>query len=74
MAFLRDLRRVLEEEQDLTPERVCKILAERWGGERPYIARRVERQQIDPLDTPKTVARKHGVSRSTAYNWVKMWR
>jgi hypothetical protein len=55
---------------DKVVEAICSAAA----GEAVYIPRRPARPSIEPSDTPTAVARKHNVSRSTAYNWVNRWR
>lgn len=75
MSWLDDLRHRLEREPELTPEAVVTLIASEWGGERLYIPRRAkQRPEIQPTDTPQTIQRRHGVSRSTAYNWARSWR
>jgi transposase len=73
MSWLDDLRDRLAREKALTPERVVEIIAAEYGGERLYIPRRT-RPEILPCDTPATIQARHGVSRSTAYSWVRIWR
>lgn len=73
MGFLEDLHAALESEQRLSPRRVCEILAERWGGERPYIGKRLDAQRPDQGDTVQALVAR-GVPRRTAYNWVNKWR
>jgi hypothetical protein len=73
VGLFEDLRALLAREV-LTPQRVCEILAEHYGGERLYIPRRCEPPpEIGPGDTPQKLMA-HGVKRSTAYNWVNRWR
>lgn len=65
------LRRELGRDQ---AERVCTLICREASGEKIYVPQRTDRPQVLPTDTPKTVQRRHGVSRSTAYNWVSSWR
>lgn len=51
-------------------EAICREAA----GETLYIPRRPDRPEIRPADTPAQVQARHGVSRSTAYNWVTRWK
>lgn len=75
MTWLCELRRQLEEEQVLTPEVVTEVIRRNWGGERLYIPhRRQEPPQVLPTDTPKSLQRRYGISRSTAYGWISRWR
>jgi len=71
-AFFDDLRMLLSD-QPLTPQRVCEVLAEHYGGERVYIPRRCTSIEVKPTDTPQTLIAR-GVPRRTAYNWVTRWR
>ena len=70
--FFDDLRALLDG-QTLTPQRVCELLAERYGGERVYIPRRCTFIEVKATDTPKTLIAQ-GVPRRTAYNWITRWR
>lgn len=73
MPFLDDLRRTLEMEQTLTPQRVCELIADGWGGERVYIQRAKEAPDVRSNDTVQSLMAR-GVKRSTAYNWVNRWK
>lgn len=53
---------------------LCSAICEEAPGEEVYIPRRFGEPDVKPTDTPATVARRHRVSRSTAYNWVNKWR
>lgn len=71
-AFFEELRGLLEGET-LTPQRVCEVLAQHYGGERIYIPRRCATVEVKPSDTPRDLIER-GVARRTAYNWVTRWR
>jgi len=71
-ADLADLiRRELPHEQ---AERLCRAICREAAGEQIYIPARHGEPEILPSDTPKTVQKRYGVSRQTAYNWVNKWR
>lgn len=78
MSFYDDLREILQPEQNLTPQRVCELIAERWGGDQPYIPRKCNKPIAQPTDTPRTLIDR-GVPRATAYrlarkNWISGWK
>ena len=54
---------------------LCAAICRRAARERLYIPDKHEPPPvIAPNDTPAVVARRHGIARSTAYNWVNRWR
>jgi hypothetical protein len=55
-------------------EALCELIAQRLGGSRPYIRRRGVVPEVQPSDTPATIQRRYGVSRSTADRWVHSWK
>jgi len=65
------LRRVIGQE---AADKAIAALCSEASGEQVYIPSRHGRPKILPNDTPKTVQKRHNVSRSTAYNWVNRWR
>lgn len=54
--------------------RVCRAICRESAGEQVYIPRRAERPIPELSDTVSSLQKSHGVSRSTAYNWVSSWR
>ena len=54
--------------------RACRAICAHAAGESVYIPGRSEPPEILPTDTPKRVAERYGVPRSTAHNWVNRWR
>ena len=70
-AFFADLQRILEAAPGpLTPDIVCRLIAEHWGGCTVKIGRRWQRVELDYRDTPKAVAERYGVTDRTARNWI----
>lgn len=53
---------------------ICKMMCAKCPGDEMYIPRRFGEPDIKPNDTPATVAKRHGVSRQTGYNWVNRFR
>jgi len=53
--------------------KIADDICRQAAGESVYIPTR-HQPAIKPNDTPATVQRRYGVSRRTAYNWVKRWR
>ena len=75
MAWLDELRQRLEQEPDITPDAVVSIIASEWGGCRLYVpSKRPVEPQITHRDTPKTIAQRYSVSRSTAHSWMIRYR
>ena len=70
-----DLAEILRRElgHDLAA-RACRILCREAAGESVYIPSRADPPEILPTDTPRRVAERYGVPRSTAHNWVNRWR
>lgn len=54
-------------------QKLARDVCVRAGGESVYIPK-IPTPVILQTDTVKDVQRRHGVSRSTAYNWVASWR
>jgi hypothetical protein len=54
--------------------KACRVLCQQAAGESVYIPTRAAAPEILPTDTPKRVADRYGVPRSTAANWVNRWR
>lgn len=82
--FVREMLELVRKRQPAMTERdVLEVEAEirkLWGGQRPYIAKDMRRQHhvraavvADGLTSAATeeLERKHGVSRSTIYRWLK---
>lgn len=55
-------------------KRAVEAICREAAGETLYIPQRIGQPDIQSTDTPKTVAKRYGVSRRTAYTWVKKWR
>lgn len=53
---------------------VCKLIASRFGGDNVYIPQKFMLVEITHQDTPKTIQRRYGVSRSTANTWINQWK
>lgn len=54
---------------------LCAAICRQAASERIYIPDNFKLPpEIAPNDTPAAVARRYGVARSTAYNWVNRWR
>ena len=70
-----DLAEILRRE--LGPDlaaKACKIICREAAGESVYIPSRDGPPEILQTDTPKRVAERYGIPRSTAHNWVNRWR
>ena len=74
MSWLDDLKRCLEREPKLTPDVVVQVIQREWRGQSVYVSARPPRPELEPTDTPQTIQRKFGVSRSTSYAWINAWR
>ena len=70
-----DMAEIIRQEigEELT-EKVCQALCRYAHHEQVYIPSKPNKPQVKPSDTPKDIQKRHGVSRSTAYNWVSSWR
>ena len=70
-----DLADILARElgQDIAA-RACRIMCQQAAGESVYIPAREAPPVILPTDTPKRIAERYNVSRSTAHNWVTQWK
>ena len=53
---------------------IAQDICRQAAGEYVYIPAKHGAPEILPTDTPRSVQRRYGVSRSTAYSWVKRWR
>lgn len=57
-----------------TADALIAVICRECAGESVYIPQRPGQPEIRPGDTPAVIARRHGVSRRTAYNWVTKHR
>jgi hypothetical protein len=70
MSWLDDLHQRLEQEEELTPDSVCRLIAAGWGGCRIYVPKTAEKPVVLPTDTPKTLQLRYNLPRSTAHSWI----
>ncbi len=54
-------------------EKVVLRVRKMYGGNSIYIPSKPT-PQVEPVDTPTSLRKKHGISRSTAYNWLNKYR
>lgn len=74
MSGFDDLCEILREEfGSAVAEKVVQRIRDALGSQRLYVPSK-PRPDVNSRDTVKTIRKKHGVARSTAYNWINRYR
>lgn len=69
-----DLSEILRRELGADADRILTTICRECAGETLYVPRRAARPEVRPTDTPASLQARHGVSRRTAYSWVRDWQ